>query len=372
MMLPSWALLRPACNEAVMSTLSDGTSLTQRGLRVLEARLPPRWRAAWQKLASKRNDVWYDGMLRITAPDGRRASLAVEAKSRIEPRDALRIAGLAARLENTPLLVLSPFLSEATRGRLREASLNWLDLTGNVRLVLPDPGVFVETEGARKQPAGGERPARSLKGVSAGRIVRALLAVSPPVGVRDLAQRAGIDAGYVSRVLELLNDAALVERGPRGQVERVDRARLLRRWAADAPLEKRGEQAVFLEPRGLSALMERLKSAGVLTYAVTGSLAAQRWAPVAPPRLAQVYVDADLLAAAAKLELRPTESGANVQLIRPRDDAVFEASKAGEDGLTYASPVQVAADLLTSPGRGPAEGEELLRWMAEREEPWRG
>jgi hypothetical protein len=151
------------------------------------------------------------------------------------------------------------------------------------------------------------------------RIVRALLAASPPVGVRDLAQRAGIDAGYVSRVLELLNDAALVERGPRGRLDRVDRGRLLRRWAADAPLEKRGEQAMFLEPRGLSALVARLKSAGILKYAVTGSLAAQRWAPVAPPRLAQIYVDSAPTDAAARLELRPTESGANVQLIRPRD-----------------------------------------------------
>ena len=355
-----------------MGISSDGTSLTQRGLKILEERLPPRWRAAWQKRASTKTDVWYSAMLRITAPDGRRASIAVEAKSRIEPRDALRIAGLAVRLENTSLLVLSPFLSEATRDRLREASLNWLDLTGNVRLVLQDPGMFVETEGARKQPAGGERPARSLKGDSAGTIVRALLAVSPPVGVRELAQTAGIDAGYVSRVLELLNEAALVERGPRGRLVRVDRARLLRRWAADAPLEKRGEQAMFLEPRGLSVLVERLKSTGTLRDAVTGSLTARRWAPVAPPRLAQVYVDAAPPDAAARLELRPTESGANVQLIRPRDDAVFRESKVGDDGLTYASPVQVAADLLTSPGRGPAEGEALLRWMLEREEPWRG
>ncbi len=354
-----------------MGNMATETGLIQRGLKVLEERLPPRWRAAWQKVAWARNDRWYDGMLRVTAPDGRRASMAVEAKSRIEPRDALRIAGLAVRLQDTPLLVLSPFLSVGTREMLREANLNWLDLTGNVRLVLQDPGLFIATDGARKQPSGGGRPARSLKGVIAGRLVRALLAASPPVGVSELAQRAQIDAGYVSRVLDLLDDAAAIERGPRGRVDRMDRVRLLRRWAADAPLDKRGEQAVFLEPRGLPVLIDRLRSAP-LRYAITGSLTAQRWAPVAPPRLAQVYVDAAPPDAAARLELRPTESGGNVQLIRPRDETLFEESKVGEDGLTYASPVQVAADLLTSPGRGPAEGEELLRWMAEREEPWRG
>ena len=355
-----------------MGTQTTETGLIERGLRVLEERLPPRWRAAWQKLAWAKNDVWYDGMLRITAPDGRSASLAVEAKSRIEPRDALRIAGLAVRLEGKSLLVLSPFLSGATRERLLEAKLNWLDLTGNVRLELQDPGLFVATEGARRQPAGGRRPARSLKGVTAGRIVRVLLAASPPIGVRELAQRAGIDAGYVSRILELLNEAALVERGPRGRLDTVDRARLLRRWAADAPLDRRGEVAMFLEPRGLSTFVEALKGIVPVRFAITGSLAAQRWAPVAPPRLAQVYVDAPAEDAAVRLALRPAESGGNVQLIRPRDEAVFEESRMGEGGLTYAAPVQVAADLLTSPGRGPAEGEELLRWMLEREEPWRG
>ena len=29
------------------------------------------------------------------------------------------------------------------------------------------------------------------------------------------------------------------------------------------------------------------------------------------------------------------------------------------------------SDLLTSPGRGPAEAEELINWMRANEEPWR-
>lgn len=41
------------------------------------------------------------------------------------------------------------------------------------------------------------------------------------------------------------------------------------------------------------------------------------------------------------------------------------------DGVWYAAPSQVAADLLTSPGRGPAEGEELIGWMMSNEDKWR-
>ena len=71
------------------------------------------------------------------------------------------------------------------------------------------------------------------------------------------------------------------------------------------------------------------------------------------------------------LGLRPAESGANVLIVEPGDDYVFEGSEEIQ-GLRYAAPSQVAADLLTSPGRGPAEGEALLEWMKGNEEAWRG
>ena len=115
--------------------------------------------------------------------------------------------------------------------------------------------------------------------------------------------------------------------------------------------------------------MDRLRL-GEVKYALTGSLAAQRLAPSASPRLAQVYVTDDLPKAAAELELKPAESGANVQLILPRDVTVVSTACEADDGLVYVRPVQAAVDLLTSPGRGPAEGEELLRWMSGRHDAW--
>ena len=102
---------------------------------------------------------------------------------------------------------------------------------------------------------------------------------------------------------------------------------------------------------------------------MTGSLAAANLAPFAPTRLATVWIR-DAAEAATRLALRPAEAGANVVLIEPGDDAVFEGS-AQRDGVWYAAPSQVAADLLTSTGRGPAEGEELIAWMRENDGVWR-
>ena len=63
------------------------------------------------------------------------------------------------------------------------------------------------------------------------------------------------------------------------------------------------------------------------------------------------------------------QSGANVLLLRPYDPVVFERTWS-EDGLVFASLRQVVADLLTSPGRAPSEGQELLRWMGEHVRGW--
>ena len=41
------------------------------------------------------------------------------------------------------------------------------------------------------------------------------------------------------------------------------------------------------------------------------------------------------------------------------------------DGLVLANPSQVAADLMISPGRGPAEAVALVGWMKEHEDVWR-
>jgi hypothetical protein len=133
------------------------------------------------------------------------------------------------------------------------------------------------------------------------------------------------------------------------------------------------EVVPFLQPRGLTALLESLRGraglAARVPYAISGSLAAARRAPVAPARLAVVYVERPDPAAAG-LGLVPAESGANVLLVRPFDAVMFERT-VEEDGLCYVAPSQAAIDLLTSPGRGPEEAEALIEWMQANERQWR-
>ena len=332
-------------------------------LALLESRMPPGWRITLTRGTPRRGAA----SMRVTAPSRRSASMAVEVRARLEPREVTSIAE-AARDLSGPLVVIAPYLSEATREKLTHSDVNFADHTGNVRIVLAKPGLFIETAGAATDPNRQERPARSLRGAKAGRIVRALVDRKQPPGVREIATLTDIDPGYVSRVLAYLDSQALVERIGRGRLESVDWPALLRRWAEDAPLESRGDVVTCLAPRGLDALVKRLADSDE-RYAITGGLAAAAYAPLAPTRLGIIWIEG-AEDATERLGLQPAEKGANVMLLDPRDESVFEGV-VRHQRVSHAAPSQAAADLLTSPGRGPAEGEALLTWMQENEHKWR-
>src|SRR5205807_2489422 len=82
------------------------------------------------------------------------------------------------------VLVMAPFLSPRAKERLRALGYQYLDLTGNIRFSLSKPGLYVETVGANKNPAPTARERRSLKGPKAGRLIRFLCDVRPPLGLR--------------------------------------------------------------------------------------------------------------------------------------------------------------------------------------------
>jgi hypothetical protein len=337
-------------------------TLVQAASRVLAARLPAGWKQRVKRLES-RPQGRPDAILDVTGPDGAKVRLSVEAKIGLVPR---AVADLKIRLDgysSDPGLVISPFLSRSTRERLRAGNLNFLDLTGNVRLVLARPGLYVETQGAEQDPSPKRQPGRSLRGAKAARIVRALCDVRPPLAISALAAQAKVDISYASRLVEWLSREALLERRPRGPVQSVDRAALIRRWAQDYEVLARNDARGYLDPRGLDNLTRGLSEGAIRgRYALTGSIAANRIAPIAPARLAMLYVD-NVESMAAALNLRPTETGANVMLLVPFDDVVFQRTWK-DGGLTIVAASQAAVDLLTGPGRAPSEAEAILERLA--------
>ncbi len=354
------------------NTSTFGNSLLTRALDALRERLPDRWLLSRATREPRGTGYRPDALLEVRGPDGARTVIVVEAKSSVTAAEAAalgpRLDAAARENKAATAMVVTDYLSPLARERLSAAGVSYLDLTGNVRVSLNRPGLFIETSGADRDPSPQRRDSRSLKGGSAARIVRALCDWKPPVGVRELARRAGTDPGYASRILTLLEREDVITRDRKRWVTTVKWKDLLRRWAADYAVARTNRAVEYLEPRGLDALLRRLRGYRG-KRALTGSSGVPREAAVAPTRVISCYVERPEQAA-ADLGLREVESGSNVLLLEPFDSVIWQRTHE-EDGLTCVAVSQCAVDLLTGRGREPSEAEALFTWMARNENAWR-
>ncbi len=320
----------------------DNNNLLLDIVEQLSSRLPSGWEVT---VGMSEERPLVDPTLIIRAPDGAASTVLVEAKRRLEPKDVDQMAVTRPPRADQPLLVAAPFLSPRAQDRLIRIGYAYADLTGNIRLTLTKPGLVIQTTGATQNPEPTPRDRKSLKGPKAGRLIRALSDFRPPLGLRELAKRAGVDAGYASRVVEFLSREAIVVRATRGPITAIDWPALLRRWSQEYTSMERRRVAMYLARRGLDSVIERVRAMSG-DYVVSGT------------------------AIARDLEIRPTDAGANLALATPFDPVVFERTSK-KNGVIVAALSQVVADLLTSPGRGPNEAEALMAWMSERENVWR-
>lgn len=357
------------------STPPTETELLEAAAGSLSERLPPRWSISWTRDPTQSADGGADALMIVEAPDGSAARFRATVKSAVVARDipALRerCGEAMTRAPGSDCLVVTRYLALADRARLDEAGISYIDATGNMRVSSLAPAFFVGDRGAEKDPwRGPGRPRGTLKGEPAAKVIRALVDLPGPWRARELADVANASVGSVYRVMQFLEEQELAERLPDRRYLAPDWAALLRRWSNDYQLLRTNTATRWIAPRGLSDLLDTVRGEEDVDYAVTGSVAAAAWAAYAPARSAMVYVR-NAERAAATWGLRATEAGANVLLIEPTYPVVMERPMIALDGLTVARPTQVAVDLMTGPGRAPAEADELIEWMKAHEQSWR-
>jgi hypothetical protein len=341
---------------------------------VLESRLPPEWSLRVEHYPSTGADRRIDAVLRIRSPEGGEAAIAVEAKVLVEPRD---VAALRERLQSFDEqsgnlgMVVARYLGKSVRERLAEAGLSYADASGNVRMATRSPGLFISDRGADRDPwRGPGRPKESLNGEPAAKVVRALADHARSWKITELVKVSAASTGSVYRVVEFLEKEDLASRTADGEIVVPNWAALLRRWSEDYQFIGSNVVTRWVAPRGLPTFLDRLRQSSPNEYAVTGTVAAAAWAPYAPARSAMVYVT-DAERAAREWGLRASDRGVNVLLAEPAYGVALARTRRELDGLTVAAPTQVAVDLMSGPGRSPAEAEELLEWMGRNEYSWR-
>lgn len=307
------------------------------------------------------------------------AQVVVQAKASLTPAAAKEVLLPQVRLlrqlfGHATVLVVVPWLSPRTRDVLAERRVSYLDLTGNVDLRLPS-GVVIKTEGAQHNPAPNPpRRRRGLSGAGAGTITRLLVDFAPPYRQKDLADLGRISPGYVSRVMQTLDDEALITRDGSVIIE-VDWLALLRARAQNYDVLRSNTAHTMVARAGPDATYHNLISKrSENTAVVTGSYAAREVAPVVVGGTLMIYIAPGVRskdAVAQELSLMPAVgSQGNVILLQPNSMGPLERRRtfgaAEHVGLS-----QLAIDCLSGPGRMPAEGEAVLTYMTQNEDDWR-
>lgn len=260
---------------------------------------------------------------------------------------------------NDYLVVAAPFITPDGAAVCAEEKVGYFDLAGNCRLQFAQ--CFIERTGIpnpfRKDT---KTVAPNLYGPKSERILRVLFQHGDkPWLVVPLAEAAKVSVGTVSAVRAML---------------------LEREWARDTPDGLRLTQAQALlndwtvvwtrrreRPRGFFTLLpleqaER-KMADIArdrnrAFALTGAAGAWRRAPMTRYGRTQVYWEGDAEELANAAGFKPAESGANVHIFAPRDNAVF-AQTEEFDGVPVVSSLQLYLDLQRDPARGAEAAEHL-------------
>ncbi len=357
----------------------------RRGLEEVRRRLPPGWKVSGPRGSRKDRRTTGAGpafQVRLTGPDGNETELVVDVKGDGSTRTiGGAIKQFRAREGKSDSLLLAPFLPMRSRELAASEGMNYADLTGNLRLVLRRPALFLQDRGDEKNPFPGKRVERGLAGAAAGRLVLWLCQLALPVTtglLTGVAKDSNVSLSYVSRLVDLLEREDLVRRKPRGPIEAVDRPGLVRRWAEDYSLLGSNQGRLYLDPRGAENALEgmRAKAFQRRRFAVSGSFAARRYAPISTPSKLVCFVE-DPDEAAEALELSPATGTGNVFLLSPYDPVVFRevrnlGTEASESSIRFAPTAQVAVDCLTGTDRMPEEGAALLAWLKKNRPGWEG
>jgi len=265
--------------------------LLDSAIDVLTRRLPGNWTV--EKISLGGDPEPQDLIIKGPQPSAQ-TPVAVVARSDVSVRDVQVLMGgpwrrLRRQMGNYPILVVAPYVSPKVRERLAEESVSYVDLTGNIRISLDQAGVFIETQGAQRDPST-TKQRRGLRGAKVGAVVRVLVDAAPPYTGAEIAKAANVNEGYVSRILETLGDEGLIERQSPGPVMGVDWPAVLRRRAQVLDLFRPTGSHRYIARQGARGLVEQLATRGpVATPTITGSFAAARLAPVAAPTLLVMY-----------------------------------------------------------------------------------
>lgn len=275
-------------------------------------------------------------------------------------QQARRVAEAIGR-EAVPIVAV-PFMGDAGRTICAQSKMNWLDLCGNASIRAP--GIVYVGEGRRNKYAKRGRPSSPFAPKSA-RIARWFLTNKhADIRQKDLASATGLGEGFVSRIISRLIDSELVIKTSDSKLRVTSRGRMLDAWREDYNFLANVIIRGYVAARSGELLLHEIRQAASdanVGLAFTGLAGAWLYDQFASFNIVTAYLKAPFEDKwLAPLSFRADERGANLWLVRPRDEGVF-AGATEIEGSPVVHPVQVYLDLKGHPERAAEAADELRK-----------
>ncbi|MEG9863035.1 MAG: type IV toxin-antitoxin system AbiEi family antitoxin [Parvularculales bacterium] len=318
------------------------------------------------ELESAINGRRYDFLAEVRV-GGRKYRLIGEVKRQVHPSQAREAALMLkdyirhADFDATGVLV-SDYLSPASRSICKENGIGYLDLEGNVHLALD--GVYLEREVSTK-PKAERKKLKSLFKPKSARVLKKMLADPARIWrVAPLAEEAGVSLGHISNIRKSLLEREFARTGKEG-LFLCDPDRLLDTWQAEytPPAGEYLEYYTTHHGRNLTdILIKTMKNIQGRPDMALASFSAADWmASYARYSKTMLYADKKgLNRLADSLDLKSSPSGANVDVVVLKDRDILDESTMQKGGVICTSPIQTYLDLASHGERGK-EAADYLR-----------
>ena len=275
-----------------------------------------------------------------------------------------KINRLKSSVQNSDHVVpvlAAPYLSPDRQALCREAGVYFMDLSGNA--FVAHQSFYVERIGfSSKYPE--KRGRRYPFSDKASLILREFLKdPKRQWGVRELAEKIGIDPGYVSRMAKSLSESGYASRDG-GKLRIRSPKEILDDWVGAYDLKRNEQHRFFVLAPDVKSILRRLRKIDVpreVEYALSVQAGAGLVAPHAVYKEVHMYVrdSGGIDFFKKELDLKEADQGANLVLMMPYyKHSVFYDSREVEN-LRVVSDIQLYLDLYGYPVRGREQAEHL-------------
>ncbi|MHB8840476.1 MAG: type IV toxin-antitoxin system AbiEi family antitoxin [Candidatus Aquicultor sp.] len=322
-----------------------------------------------QQLAPK---IHNNRNLAVSQPDalaklefaGKSAQVVIEFKSSGNPasiRQASEQLKSYAKAFNALPMLVAPYLSPRARQMLRDNDILYIDLSGNEWIKFE--GLYIDVQGQANQFKE-ERISRDPFADKASLVLRAMFEQPQKQwGIHELANKLGITAGFVSKIINSINQRGYASKSEEG-ISLINPKSVLEDWVHAYSYKKNYQHNYFYpapSAKSIIDVLKRLDGGKDIEYALALQAGAYLVAPYAEFDSVHVYAkDSDARERLVNLlGLRRVDRGSNFVILDPYYKQSVFYGKREESGLPVVSDLQLYIDLYNYPLRGLEQAEHI-------------